>query len=66
LGHTAQAGAAYRYFSTLTASKWEGNGRAADDDLEKWLMEVLPIHWPKGQQSLLSGLRLARKMAGQA
>lgn len=61
-----EAGAAYRYFSTLTASRWEGTGHADDNDLESWIMEVLPIIWPKGQQSLLRGLRLARQMAGQA
>ncbi len=66
LGRIAEAGAAYQYFSTLTASKWEGTGRVADNDLENWIMEVLPINWPKGQQSLLSGLRLARRMAEQA
>jgi hypothetical protein len=29
-------------------------------------MDVLPINWPKGQQSLLKGMRLARQMAEQA
>jgi DNA-binding SARP family transcriptional activator len=66
LGRTVEAGAAYQYFSTLTASKWEGSRSAEDNDLENWIMEVLPINWPKGQQSLLNGLRLARQMAGQA
>jgi DNA-binding SARP family transcriptional activator len=66
LGRNAKAGAAYQYFSTLTTSKWEGTGPAEDTDLERWIMDVLPIHWPKGQQSLLTGLRLARQMAEQA
>jgi DNA-binding SARP family transcriptional activator len=65
-GDIEKAEATYDYFTTLTASKWEGAGRAEDVDLERWIMEVLPIHWPKGQQSLLKGLRLARQMAEQA
>jgi DNA-binding SARP family transcriptional activator/Flp pilus assembly protein TadD len=66
LGRSSEAGATYRYFSSLTASKWEGAGRVEDTDLENWIMEVLPIHWPKGQQSLRNGLRLARQIAEQA
>ncbi|MCU0903486.1 MAG: hypothetical protein MUE83_06380 [Tabrizicola sp.] len=66
LGRRAEAGATYKYFSSLTASKWEGTGRVEDTDLENWIMEVLPIHWPKGQQSLRNGLRLARQIAEQA
>jgi DNA-binding SARP family transcriptional activator len=66
LGRKAEAGATYQYFATLAASKWEGTGPAADNDLENWIMEVLPIHWPKGQQTLLNGLRLARRMVEQA
>jgi DNA-binding SARP family transcriptional activator len=65
-GHSDKAEATYQYFSSLTASKWEGKERADDNDLERWIMEVLPIHWPKGQQTLLKGLRLARQMAEQA
>ncbi|WP_137112071.1 BTAD domain-containing putative transcriptional regulator [Rhodobacter sp. SY28-1] len=65
-GHIEKAEATYQYFTTLTSSKWEGPGRAEDVDLERWIMEVLPIHWPKGQQTLLKGLRLARQMAEQA
>lgn len=65
-GRSAEAGTAYRYFSTLTTSKWEGSGRADDNDLENWILDVLPIHWPKGQQNLFKGLRLARQLAGQA
>ncbi len=65
-GHIEKAEATYHYFTTLTASRWEGAGRAEDTDLERWIMEVLPIHWPKGQQSLLKGLRLARQLAEQA
>jgi tetratricopeptide (TPR) repeat protein len=65
-GDIDKAQAAYQYFSTLTASKWEGKGRVDENDLEKWITEVLPIHWPKGQQNLLKGLRLARQMAEQA
>ena len=66
LGRIVEAGDAYEYFSKLTASKWEGTRPAEDNDLENWIMEVLPINWPKGQQSLLNGLRLARQMAEQA
>jgi len=66
LGRTAEAGRAYRYFFTLTSSKWEGAGRADDNDLESWIMDVLPINWPKGRQNLAKGLRLARQMAEQA
>ncbi|MFM7334218.1 MAG: BTAD domain-containing putative transcriptional regulator [Tabrizicola sp.] len=64
-GRIEKAEAVYQYFSTLTASRWEGKERADDNDLERWIMEVLPIHWPKGQQTLLKGLRLARQMAAQ-
>jgi DNA-binding SARP family transcriptional activator len=66
LGRTGEADTAYRYFATLTTSKWEGTQSASDNDLERWIMDVLPINWPKGQQSLLKGLRLARQMAEQA
>jgi DNA-binding SARP family transcriptional activator len=66
LGRPMEAGEAYQYFSTLTASRWEGTRRADDTDLENWIMEVLPINWTKGQQSLRNGLRLARQMAEQA
>lgn len=65
-GRNAEAGAAYQYFSDLTSSKWEGAQQATGNDLENWIMEVLPINWPKGRQSLLKGLRLARQMAEQA
>ncbi|WP_162302379.1 BTAD domain-containing putative transcriptional regulator [Tabrizicola thermarum] len=65
-GNIEKAEAVYRYFAELTESKWEGAGRADDNDLEGWIMDVLPIHWPKGRQSLLKGLRLARQMAEQA
>jgi tetratricopeptide (TPR) repeat protein len=66
LGRPMEAGEAYQYFCTLTASRWEGARRADDTDLENWIMEVLPINWTKGQQSLRNGLRLARQMAEQA
>lgn len=66
LGRSAEAGMAYRYFAELTGSKWEGARRADDNDLESWIMDVLPINWPKGRQSLLKGLRLARQLAEQA
>lgn len=65
-GSIEKAEAVYQYFADLTCSKWEGKERADDNDLERWIMEVLPIHWPKGQQTLLKGLRLARQMAEQA
>jgi DNA-binding SARP family transcriptional activator len=65
VGRTAEARGAYQYFSTLTASKWEGTGQVEGTDLENWIMDVLPIIWPKGKQSLLNGLRLARQMAEQ-
>jgi DNA-binding SARP family transcriptional activator len=61
-----RAAEAYRYFADLASSKWEGAERATDNDLETWIMDVLPIVWPQGRQSLLKGLRLARQMAGQA
>jgi tetratricopeptide (TPR) repeat protein len=66
LGRASEAAEAYRYFVTLTASKWEGGRPADDDQLEDWLMDVLPINWPKGRQSLVNGLRLARQMASEA
>jgi DNA-binding SARP family transcriptional activator/TolB-like protein len=66
LGRAAEAGSTYQYFAALTSSKWEGIRRAEDTDLEGWIMDVLPINWPKGQQSLLKGMRLARQMAEQA
>ena len=66
LGRKAEAKDAYLYFFTLTCSRWEGTRPADGDDLESWLMEVLPINWPQGRQSLPDGLRLARQMAGQA
>lgn len=66
LGRRAEAAAAYCYFVTLTTSKWEGPQPADDDQLEDWIMDVLPIHWAQGRQSLLGGLRLARQMAGEA
>lgn len=65
-GRHHEAAAAYRYFFKLTAEKWEGSRPADDDGLEAWIMDVLPINWPQGRQSLLSGLRLARQMAEQA
>ena len=63
LGQDGKAAAAYRYFFTLTASKWEGTAPADDASLEEWIMDVLPINWPKGRQSLVDGLRLARQLA---
>lgn len=66
LGRMEKAEEVYRYYADLTASRWEGAGEPDDSDLERWIMEVLPIHWPKGKQSLLKGLRLARQMAEQA
>ncbi len=66
LGRKPEAAAAYRYFFTVTAAKWEGVRPADHDGLEAWIMDVLPINWPQGRQSLLDGLRLARQMAGQA
>jgi DNA-binding SARP family transcriptional activator len=65
-GRIDKAEAVYQYFADLTATLWEGSGKVDDNDLEGWIMEVLPIHWPKGQQTLLKGLRLARQMAEQA
>ena len=66
LGRRAGAAAAYRYFVTVTVAKWEGPRPADADRLEDRIMEVLPIHWPAGRQSLLDGLRLARWMAAEA
>jgi DNA-binding SARP family transcriptional activator/TolB-like protein len=66
LGRTTEARAAWRYFMTLTASRWEGTQPADPDRLEAWIMQVLPIHWPAGRHSLREGLRIARGMAEQA
>lgn len=66
LGKSEEAAAAYRYFFTLTAERWEGGGPASDDSLESWIMDALPISWAEGRHSLLAGLRLARQMAGKA
>ena len=66
LGRRIEAAAAYRYFVTLTTSKWEGPRPADHEGLEDWIMDVLPIHWPQGRQSLLAGLRQARAMAEDA
>ncbi len=66
LGCPAEAAAAYRYFVALTTSKWEGPHPADDDSLEEWIMDVLPIQWPKGRQRLIDGLRLSREMAEEA
>ena len=66
LGRQAEAAAAYRYFVTLTRSKWEGPRPADAESLEDWIMDVLPIHWPQGRQRLIDGLRLARTMAAEA
>lgn len=65
-GRVEKAETVYQYFADLTASRWEGSGQPDDNSLEGWIMEVLPIHWPKGKQSLLKGLRLARQLAEQA
>lgn len=64
LGRDAEAQAAYRYFRALTASRWEGALPVDDAALEAWIMDVMPINWPRGRQSLLDGLKLARGMAG--
>ena len=66
LGRRAEAAAAYRYFITLTQAKWEGPQPVDADRLVDWIMEVLPIHWPEGRQSLQDGLGLARRMAAEA
>lgn len=66
LGRATEAAAAYRYLFSLTAAKWEGARQADDDSLESWIMEALPVCWPEGRKNLLEGLRLARRMAGQA
>lgn len=66
LGRRPEAAAAYRYFFTLTAGKWEGPQPADDDALEAWVLDALPINWPAGRQNLRAGLRLARQMARQA
>jgi tetratricopeptide (TPR) repeat protein len=66
LGRQREAAATYRYFSTLTAEKWEGPQPANDDSMEAWIMDMFPINWAEGRQSLLDGLRLARRMAAQA
>lgn len=63
LGRDGQASAAYRDFRALTTARWEGAEPADDARLEAWLMDALPINWPKGRQNLLEGLRLARRMA---
>lgn len=63
LGRDGEASAAYRYFFTITAARWEGVRPADDAQLETWLMDVMPINWPRGRQTLLEGLRLARRMA---
>lgn len=66
LGGKAEAAAAYRSFKTLAAAKWEGHRPTDDEGIEAWVMDMLPINWSEGRQSLLDGLRLARRMAGQA
>lgn len=66
LGRKAEAAAAYRYFVTLTASRWEGPQPSDEDTFEAWILDVLPVNWAKGRQSLADGLRLARQMAAQA
>ncbi len=65
LGRREEAAAAYASFSALAAAAWQGGGVADAASLETWVMEILPINWPPGRQSLLDGLRLARRMAGQ-
>jgi DNA-binding SARP family transcriptional activator/TolB-like protein len=65
LGRKVEAAAAYRYFYTLSAEKWEGPRPADNESLVAWIMDVLPINWPQGRQQLMEGLRLACQMAGQ-
>jgi len=65
LGRMEEAVAAYKAFSALAASAWEGPGPPDAANLEGWVMTTLPINWPQGRQRLLDGLRLARQMAGQ-
>lgn len=65
LGRSDEAGRSYATFRDLVAAAWHGDGPASDDAIEGWVMTTLPIAWGPGRDRLLSGLRLARRMAGQ-
>ena len=64
LGQKDEAANAYRSFCALTAPRWEGGSPLVEDDLERWLLDVMPIIWPEGRRNFEHGIGLARVMAG--
>lgn len=65
LGKREEAVKAYRKFCALTAPRWEGGSLLAEDDLERWLFDVMPIEWPQGRREFEAGIRLARGFSAE-
>jgi DNA-binding SARP family transcriptional activator len=58
-----EAVSAYGKFRALTAPSWEGGSPLLEDDLELWLLDIMPIVWPEGRRSFEQGIKMARRLA---
>jgi hypothetical protein len=63
MGRQGEAERAYEEFRALMSAVWVGKAAPTDEDLDQWILDILPIYWSEGKARLASAIRLAREKA---